>query len=315
MQDILFVKTSSLGDVIHHMPAMTDARRHLPDARLSWVVEDAFVPLAKLHPAVDEVIAVSSRRWRREIFLPGAWAAASGFARRLRSRKYDQIVDTQGLFRTGIISKIARGERHGYDKASIRERMAARFYDVTHTVARDQHAVARNRELTALALGYEVDEVANYGLDRDALKGVAPAPYAILLHATAEKRKEWPEEYWLALACALEQHVDLLLPWGSEEEHARADRLAGQLKRARVPIRRELDDMARMIAGAAFVVGVDTGLLHLAAALGVPLVGIFLGSEPGLTGPIGAGPIHVVGRKGVTPTAQEVIAVAEMIAG
>src|SRR5262249_4200147 len=145
------------GDVIHHMPAVTDARRNLPDARLSWVVEDAFAPLVRLHPAVNEVIPVASRRWRRELFAPSAWTQANTFVRKLRSQTYDKIVDTQGLLRTGLMTKIARGERHGYDRASVRERMAARFYDVHHAVARDLHAVARNRELTAQALGYTVD--------------------------------------------------------------------------------------------------------------------------------------------------------------
>jgi heptosyltransferase-1 len=314
MQDILFIKTSSLGDVIHHMPALTDARRHLPDARLSWLVEDAFVPLVKLHPAVNEVIPVSARRWRREFFSPRAYVDIGAFAARLRSHQYDKIVDTQGLLRTGLITRIARGERHGYDATSIRERMAARCYDVHHAVARDQHAVARNRALTALALGYDVEGPPDYGLDRGELAVIAAKPYAVLLHATAERRKEWPEEHWLALARALEGRIDLLLPWGSVAEGERAARLAQQLTRARVPIRRELDDMARMIAGASFVVGVDTGLLHLAAALGVPLVGIFIGSEPGLTGPVGAGPIEIVGRKGVTPPPDAVIAAARKVA-
>jgi heptosyltransferase I len=315
MQDILFIKTSSLGDVIHHMPAVTDARRALPDARFSWVVEDAFVPLVRLHPAVDEVIPVAARRWRRGLLSPSAWAQVKAFRERLRSHTYDKVIDTQGLARTGIMTKLAQGERHGYDTGSIRERFAARFYDVHHKVSRDLHAVTRNRVLTALALGYEVDGPPDYGFDREALAVVPAKPYAIFFHATAESRKEWPEESWVALGRALQERVDLLLPWGSEEERQRAERLATQLKGARVPIRRELDDMARMIAGASFVVGVDTGLLHLAAALGVPLAGLFVGSEPGLTGPVGEGPIEIVGTKGIPPGVAEAVVAVERIAG
>ena len=237
---------------------------------------------------------------------PGASIGA--FARRLRSHSYDKIIDTQGLLRTGIMTKIARGERNGYDVASVREKMAARFYDVHYNVPRDLHAVRRNRLLTGLALGYDVKGPPDYGLDRGGLAIVSSKPYAILLHATAERRKEWSEESWIALARALEQHVDVLLPWGSDAEHERAERIASQLKRTVVPIRRELDDMARMIAGASLVVGVDTGLLHLAAALAVPLVGVFVGSEPGLTGPTGAGPIVTLGGKAAPPAAAEVLA-------
>jgi len=308
MQDILFIKTSSLGDVIHHMPAVTEARRHLPDAHFSWLVEEAFAPLVKLHPAVDEVISVSARRWRRKMAKPRTFAEIRGFTKSLRSRAYDRIIDTQGLMRTGLISRIARGERHGYDAASIREKFAARFYDVHHAVSRELHAVQRNRALTALALGYEVTGPPEYGLDRQALALLPPRPYAVLLHATAERRKEWAEDHWIGLCRALGGSVDRVLPWGSDAERERAQRIAGQAANAQVPMRREIDDMARMVAGASFVVGVDTGLLHLAAALAVPLVGIFVGSDPGLTGPVGSGPMEVAGKSGAAPSLDAVIA-------
>jgi heptosyltransferase-1 len=313
MPDILFIKTSSLGDVIHNMPALTEARRNLPDARIAWVIEEAFAPLVALHPAITETIPVATRRWRRELFLPASWSAARGFVRRLRAREYDRIIDTQGLFRTGLIARFARGERHGYDAGSAREKYAARFYDVHHHVERAQHAIARNRALTGLALGYVPNGAPAYGLDRDRLAGAAPVPYAILLHATARPEKQWPDESWLALARVLEARFDLLLPWGEEAERVRAERLARQLKRARLPIRRPLDDMARLIAGAALVVGVDTGLLHLAAALGVPLVGIFGTTRPGLTGPMGSGPIAVANGDGRSPSSADVIAAVERV--
>jgi len=308
MPDILFIKTSSLGDVIHHMPAVTEARRNRPQARIAWVVEENYAPLAALHPAVDEVIPVAVRRWRRRFLAWASWRDARRFLGRLRSRSYDAVIDTQGLFRSAVIARLARGPRHGYDADSARERAASFFYDTGHAVPRSEHAVARNRALTALALGYEVEGAPEFGLDRAALAGVPRKPYGILLHATAQQGKEWPEESWLALARALEAEHDLLLPYGSPAEQARAERLAGRLKRARVPIGRALDDMARMIAAASFVVGVDTGLLHLAAALGVPLVGIFCGSDPALTGPVGAGRIETVGNRGVTPSVEDVLA-------
>src|SRR5882672_8726748 len=129
MANILFIKTSSLGDVIHHMPAIAEARRHLPDARFAWVVEEAFAPLVRLHPAVDEVIPVAARRWRRNAFAPGTWREMASFVRTLRQRDYDAIVDTQGLFfKSALIARFARGRRHGYDANSIRERAAAALY-------------------------------------------------------------------------------------------------------------------------------------------------------------------------------------------
>jgi heptosyltransferase-1 len=308
MAEILFIKTSSLGDVIHHMPAVTDARRARPGDRLTWLVEEDCVPLVRLHPAVDAVIPVASRRWRREgLMSPAVWREMAAFRRAVQARRYDLVVDTQGLFRTGLMSWLARGTRHGYDRASIREPMASAFYHVRHSVSRDLHAIERNRQLSGLALNYVPQGAPDYGLEREALRDSNAAPYAVLLHATARADKEWPVANWIGLKDALARRdVDLLLPWGRDEERERAVRIADGLPRARVIDRLPLDGVARLIAGASFVIGVDTGILHLAAALGVPLVAIFAGSQPTLTGPVGSGPLEVVGTKGRPPSVDEV---------
>jgi heptosyltransferase-1 len=309
MATILFIKTSSLGDVIHHMPAITEARRHLPDAHLAWVVEEAFAPLVGLHPAVDTVLPVASRRWRHALLRGATWREGRAFVRSLRAGAYDRIIDTQGLLRSAVIARLARGTHHGYDAASIREPLAARFYDVRHRVSRDLHAIERNRTLTGRVLGYSPSGDVDFGLDRSRLAGVtADTPYALLLHATARAGKQWPEERWVALGRKLATRgLDLLLPWGSESERQRGERIAAGIAGARVSARRPLDQVARQIAGARFVIGVDTGLLHLAAALAVPLVGIFVGSTPGLTGPMGRGPIAIVGEEGAAPAVDDVL--------
>jgi heptosyltransferase-1 len=309
MQNILFIKTSSLGDVIHQMPAVTEARRHFPDAHFSWVVEEAFAPLLALHPAVNEVIPVATRRWRREPLKRATWHEFRHMRAVLRARRYDVIVDTQGLARSALIAWFARGLRHGYDKASVRERFAARFYDVHHAVPRDRHAVARNSALTALALGYMPDGPIDYGLDRREIADAVVSPYAIALHATAQERKQWPEQNWIELGQLLASRTPrLLFPWGNEAERARSERIVAQLPHGRVPDRRPIDAMARLVAGASFVVGVDTGLVHLAAAMEVPLTAIFTGSTPALTGPVGAGDIQIVGGKDVIPSVSDVMA-------
>src|SRR5450830_898016 len=311
MAEILFIKTSSLGDVIHHMPALTEARARRPDARFAWLVEEAFAPLVRLHPAVDEVIPVAWRRWRKSLYAPATLAEIADSLRTIRARRYDDIVDSQGLLRSAAIARIARGRRHGFDSASIREPLAAAFYDIRHRVSRELHAVERNRILSGLALGYAPQGAPDFGLDRARLAGPGPR-YAVLLHATARPEKEWPEANWIALGHALaSKGIDLVLPWGTTAERSRSERIVAALPRARMPERAPLDAVARFIAGAQFVVGVDTGLLHLAAALGVPLVAIFGGSKPGLTGPVGSGPIAVLGAQGTPPN---VAAVADAVA-
>jgi heptosyltransferase-1 len=304
---VLFVKTSSLGDVIHNMPALTEARARNPGTRFAWVVEEAFAPLIRLHPALAEAIPLAGRNWRRSLLSSGTWREIRSFLGVLRQRRYDAVIDTQGLLKSALVARAARGRHHGYNSSSIREPVACVFYGVRHRVSWDQHAIARNRALTGAALGYEPVGPPDFGLDRAALAGQGGGRYGVLLHATARADKEWPESNWRMLAASLGTEVDLVVPFGAEAERDRASRIAAATSRARVPDRQPLDDMARLIAGAAFVVGVDTGLLHLAAALGVPLVAIFSASDPSKTGPIGRGPIQVRGTKGAPPLVGEVV--------
>ena len=313
MAEILFIKTSSLGDVVHHMPAVTDARRHLPHARLAWVVEEDYVPLARLHPGVDDVIPVATRRWRGTLFTPATWREILHFRNTIRARSYQAAIDTQGLLRTAVIAKSVRGTRHGYDRASIREPLACQFYDIRHRVEWHAHAIPRNRTLCGLALGYEAKHPLDYGLDRAAIAGTAAGrPYAALVHATAKPGKLWADAHWAAVARGVrDRGFDVVLPWGAAPERVRSETIvaAAALGHAHseVPDRRPLDAVAALIAGASFVIGVDTGLVHIAAALGVPLVAIFVDSEPGLTGPMGGGQIAVVGGKGAAPEPAEVL--------
>jgi len=316
MSDILFIKTSSLGDVIHHMPAVTDARRHRPDARIGWVVEEAFAPLVRLHGAVDSIIPVASRRWRRSPLSPSTWHEFGAFKRAMREQTHDIVIDAQGLVRSALIARFAHGRRHGYDSESVRERAASWFYDVHHRVDRARHAITRNRMLTGHVLGFVPEGVPDFGLDRAALMGGAATRDVILLHATARPEKEWPVARWVALAQALDTNgYGIVLPWGTEAERRRSVEIAAAVPNAKVPERQPLDAVARMIARSAFVVGVDTGLLHLAAALGVPLVAIFTGTEPGQHGPLGPGKIDVVGALGAMPSFTEVHTAVERIAG
>ncbi len=326
MAEILFVKTSSLGDIVHQMPAVTDARRHRPDARLTWVVEENYAPLARLHPGIDEVIPVASRRWRAGIRKPAMWGETfrdiGRFRRAVRAQAYDVTIDTQGLLRSAAIAWFSRGVRHGYDMSSIREPPAALLYDVRHRVDWGAHAIRRNRTLCALALGYTPEPPVDFGLDRGKVAGKPSKAYAVLLHGTARPTKEWDRAHWVAVARGLcERGLAVVLPWGSVTEQGRSERIAaevmsgaaGSAADVTVPPRRPLDEVAALIAHAALVVGVDTGLAHVAAAFGVPLIAIFIGSEPGLTGPMGTGCIEVIGGKGAAPEPAAVLRAVDRV--
>ena len=302
MRRILFVKTSSLGDVVHHCPAVTDAARRFPGALIDWVVEEAFAGIPPMHPSVRRAIPVALRRWRRSLWSPASWSEIRRFRRELAGERYDAVIDTQSLVKSALIARGAKGERHGLDGASAREPLAARFYDVTHAVPKGQHAVERNRQLVAAALGYALDGPPDYGLKR-ARKGEA-GPCAVFLTMTSRADKLWPEERWIELGRAL--RCPVVLPWGSEAERERAERIRAGLTDAKVPPRMELGELATLFEGARCVVGTDTGLTHLAAALGARTVGLYCGSDPALTGLYGAPNAVNLGAQGRMPAVSEV---------
>jgi heptosyltransferase-1 len=265
------------------------------------------------------VIPVATRRWRKSLFAPATWLEIGRFRANLRARSFDAAVDTQGLLRTALIAAAVRGTRHGYDRASIREPLACRFYDIRHRVEWHAHAIPRNRALCGLALGYEAEHPLDYGLDRAAIAGAAATkPYAVLIHATAQPGKRWADAHWVAVARAVrDRGFDVVLPWGAAAERTRSETIATAAGISQghppVPDRRPLDAVAALIAGASFVIGVDTGLVHVAAALCVPLVAVFVDSEPSLTGPMGGGPIAVVGGKRSSPDPREVLRALDCI--
>jgi heptosyltransferase-1 len=289
---LLIIKTSSLGDVIHNLPAISDMVIHAPGAEIDWVVEEGFAEIPRLHPAVRRVIPVALRRWRRQLFSPATWRDVSRFRRELRAETYDKVIDAQGLVKSAWLARMARGPSCGQDKATAREPLAAGFYDQCFHVPRGRHAVERNRHLAAQALGYPLPQTPpDYGIRAPlaALSFAVPEKFMIGLHATSRDSKRWPAAHWVALGQELEGHgIALLLPWGNagEEQHARE--IARSLKHATVLPRLSLRELATLMGRAQAVVGVDTGLVHLAVALGRPTVAIYTDSSPALTGVLAA---------------------------
>lgn len=307
---ILIVKTSSLGDVIHNLPVVTDIRRQWPDAAIDWCVEESFSAIPRLHPGVGRVLPVAVRRWRKHLFDGGTWSEMGALRRSLRERDYDAVLDTQGLMKSALIASQAIGPKLGYDAASAREPMAARFYDLHATVSRQLHAVVRNRELAAKALGYTLSGEPDYGIAAPAawFDWLPSRPYLVFLTATSRDDKLWPEDHWVALGEQLAAKGFLaVLPAGNPVERQRAARLAKAIPGAIAAPAMKLSELATLLAGARAVVGVDTGLSHLAVALAVPTVALYTATEPGLTGVLGPGFHRNLGGKGQTPAATQVI--------
>ncbi|HLY77804.1 MAG TPA: lipopolysaccharide heptosyltransferase I [Caulobacteraceae bacterium] len=309
MTRVLLIKSSSLGDVIHCLPAVSDLSRQIPDLSLDWVIEDSLADIARLHPAVNRVIPVRLRYWRRHLLVADTWREFGVFRSRVGGARYDRVIDAQGLIRSAMLARLAKGLHCGYDARSVREPPASLFYDRKYTAGVTLHAVERMRRLVAQAMGYDVPSELDYGVRTAGARPewLTSKAYLVGLHATARADKAWAEEYWIELVRrAASQGLGVVLPWGSEAERQRARRIAEVSPMAVVPPALGLSDVAALLAGAAGVVGVDTGLTHLASAVGAPVVAIYAASWSEFNGVMGPGFVANLGGPGTPPGVDEV---------
>ena len=275
--NILLIKTSSLGDVVHALPAVTEALSRVPGLVLDWVVEEDFAAIPNRHPGVNRVIPVALRRWRRNPV--ASREEFRQFRRQLRETSYDLVLDSQGLLKSALTGRLASGPLHGFDPASAREALAGWFYRKTWPVDRELHAVLRQKLLLGAALGYTPTDEPDFGLPASEHRDNR----IMLVHGTTWRSKEWPESCWVSLAQrVLAQGHELLVAAGNDRERQRAERMT--VSGGEVLFRAPLAELMDRLAGCAGVVSVDTGLGHLASALGVAVVGIFGSTDPELTG-------------------------------
>lgn len=295
---VLVIKTSSMGDVIHALPALNDARRALPNIVFDWVVEEAFAEIPGWHPAVDQVIPVAIRRWRKSIFKSSNSTEWRQFRALLNKHHYDLAIDCQGLLKSAWLGTLLKAPVVGYDRQSVREPLATFFYRQRYRVAKNMHAVERIRSLFAQALNYELPAgKGDYGLKPQYFCGANEATQSIVfLHATAREDKLYPEASWRELARRLTADgYQIRLPWGAEHERERAQRIAEGIPGIEVLPRLNLHGVACVLAEARAVVAVDTGLGHLSAALSVPTLSLYGPTDPHLIGAYGDNQYHLGG--------------------
>jgi heptosyltransferase-1 len=313
MSGVLVVRPSSLGDVVHTLALVDDVKAHTPATAIDWVAEEAFVPLVALDPRIRRVIPVAFRRWRASPLAATTRREFADFRALLRAQSYDAILDLQEQVKGALVARMAKGRRHGFDHRSIREPLATLFDDVHHVIPRDQHFIDKARALAAAALGYSVAGPARWHFEPPATAHAMPSgPYALAFHGTSREDKLWPEARWRDLLTHFAQAgFAVLLPWGSAAEKERSERLAREASNAIVAPRLSLPELATLARAAQIVVGVDTGLTHLAAALGTPTVALFTATDARLAGVARAGPHALdVGGNGHVPTLSEAIEAA-----
>jgi heptosyltransferase-1 len=291
---ILIVKLSTLGDVVHAMPPVQDQRSALPQARIDWVVERGFAPLAQRCEGVARVIPCELRRWRKAPLAPSTRAQWRAFRGDLHAQAYDAVVDLQGLTKSALVAHMARlaagGKRYAManrTEGSSYERATRWVADIAIPLPPQMHAVQRSREVCARAFGYEPEGPPRFGLGR---AGAARGHVVALVHGTSREDKCWPQDHWLALGRRLiGEGYGVALPHGSAHEQARSERMAQALgPRAEVWPRLSLDALTDRLANCAGAIGVDSGLAHIAVALDLPHVQIYNFDTAWRTGPLDA---------------------------
>ena len=291
---VLVVKLSSLGDVVHTLPAAMDIQANFPDAQIDWVVEPSFAPIIKACSAVHRVIACDLRYWRKNIWAPETRIQWRAFLTELQQQRYDAIIDLQGLTKSALVTWLARtsakGKRYAMANAtdgSAYERPTRWVADVAIDLEQHTHAMTRGRVVCASALKYEVPSILGYGLNIE--QSIHNGKKTVVfVHGTSRADKEWPLANWHELGLRLSNAgYQIVLPHGNEEERLRSVAMAEMIPKAIVWPRMTIDKLMQAMSSTAGVIGVDSGLSHIAVALNLPHVQIYNFATAWRTGPVG----------------------------
>ena len=305
MKKILFIKLTSLGDLIHALPALSDAHSACPDVEFDWIIDENFHEIALWHPAVHKIFLTNHRSWRKRAFHPDTLKTIGQLCTSIRQTQYDLIIDGQGNFKTALLSLLPQGPRAGFDRHSVREWIAHLSYQRRYAVSKQSHAIDRLRRLFSLALGYPFPlSPPDFRIDREKFikpNISLPQDYLVFIHNASWSTKLWPEGHWLSLIKkAIAEGFTVLLPWGNTQELARATRFAIH-SAVRVLPKLTLSEIGYILAQARACVAMDTGLSHLVAALNIPSVTLYGATNAGLIGTPGETQTHLISTLSCSP--------------
>lgn len=304
MPSILFIKLTSLGDCIHALPALTDVLHAFPNAQLDWVIDESLQEIARLHPLTRNIITTNHRLWRKNLF--SSAPSVLSVVKKIRQRHYDFVIDGQGNFKSALLAFIAKGKKMGFDKDSVREKIAVWAYDTKIAASWSLHAIDRLRILCARGLQYPMPLSPPQSLLQTHLflKPSCPLPssYLLFIPNAAWNTKLWPESNWKKLIELVDMPV--LLPWGNEIERKRVENLA-IFPNAFVLPKLSLKELAYTILHAKACVSLDTGFSHLASALNVPCVTLYGPTDPKIIGTLGSNQIQIQSTLPCSPCNQK----------
>lgn len=310
MQRILVVRLSALGDVIHGMPAITDIHRRWPHAIIDIAVDERFADIPRQHVHIRRVISLPLKRLKRNALRSGTFAELRALIRDLRTDEYDVVIDLHGLWKSALVTRLARAKlRVGFHVSQCAERPAARFYHRHFQPAHSPSRVQWLRDLAAFAVGSDSSPPADYGLRRAVPVSGELRRSVVFFHSVSRADRRWPDADWIGLGRALVvSGYRIELPWGSAEEKQRSEALAAAIgaDSCIIPPLLSMVEWVERLAGMAFAVGVDSGLTHLAAATGTPCIAIFTASCPWLLVPQEPERSLALGKAGCPPSLSEV---------
>ncbi|HSX38355.1 MAG TPA: lipopolysaccharide heptosyltransferase I [Chlamydiales bacterium] len=306
MKRILLIKFTSLGDLIHALPAVTDASNAYPDLKIDWMIDENFAEVATWHRSVDQIFLTSHRTWAKKIFK--SIQPISSLIRSVRKTTYDLVIDGQGNFKTALMALFMRGPTAGFDRKSVREWIASFAYQRTFAASKSAHAIDRLRTLFASSLGYPYPTIPpDFGIEKSRFFSslLIPKPYIVFIHNASWDTKLWPKEHAKTLIHWItEKGYKVLLPWGNEKEKGRASELCVNQDAILLP-KLTLSAIGSLLCEAKACISMDTGLSHLAAALNVPSITLYGSTHSGLIGTCGNEQFHLQSQIPCAPCNQK----------
>ncbi len=292
---ILLVRLGSLGDIVHALPAAAALRKRFPDARMDWLVDARYASILELVPIIDgRVVVARGRRARRPADVAHSSRGPVGTIRYLRRQRYDVAVDFQGLLKSALFARLSGARRVvGFDRRDAREGLAAIFYSERCGVSEAVHVVDKNLGLlgslgiVSAARQFPLDVPPSLVAEAVLERGAQTGPYVLVNPGAAWPNKRWPPARFAGLAAWLHERHGLrsVVIWGPGERELASSIAEASAGAATLAPPTNVGDLLAIARGARLVVSGDTGPLHIAAAVGAPIVGLFGPTDPARNGP------------------------------